>query len=146
MAHLKKAAGGQAQQFYMDIRLFAKFKTKLEKDIILSDGSKEKVQYGANIEIWADKNRHVRPYIKVPMTIFFGRGISNISCYADWLQKEGVLIKGGGGYYTLTLGDNEMKVRGDNALYKAIGENIVEIRDYIEKHGGFKLYEEDIEE
>ena len=55
MAHLKKAAGGQAQQFYMDIRLFAKFKTKLEKDIILSDGSKEKVQYGANIEIWADK-------------------------------------------------------------------------------------------
>ena len=59
-----------------------------------------------------------------------------------WFKKREFLSKA---EVIITLGDNDESC-GDNALYKAIGENIVEIRDYIEKHGGFKLYEEDIEE
>ena len=135
-----KAAGGKAQEFYTSIRLFAKKKAMLIKEVKLADGSLIKVPYGSEVELMAVKNRFTRPFIPVELVVYFGKGISNIASYVDWLTKKGFLVQGGAGYYTLTLGEKELKLRGKNDLYSAIKTNIVEIKNFVDERGGFILY------
>ena len=67
-----EAAGGNAQKFYMDIRLMMTRKDKLEKVTETIEGKKT-VPYGAHALVWAEKNRFNRPYIEGVMTILYGR-------------------------------------------------------------------------
>ena len=140
-----EAAGGNAQKFYMDIRLMMNRKDKLEKTTETMEGKKT-IPYGANVTVWADKNRHNRPYIEGVLTILFGRGISNIAAYQRALLSKGALVQGGGGYYTLTLpGSEAQKARGADGVMKLIKENMAQVKQYIEETGGFVLIEEDPE-
>ena len=69
----------------------------------------------------------------MPITIVFGKGISNLLSYKSWLPNKMIehdgeqvpmLLTRGGGYHTLTLKDgSQYSLRGDEALNKAILEN-----------------------
>lgn len=138
-----EAAGGAAQKFYMDIRLMMTRKDKLEKTVNTISG-REVVPYGANAVLWAEKNRHNRPYVQGVLTIIFGKGISNIAAYQQFLINKGVLVQGGGGYFTLTLpGGEPIKARGSDGVAKMIREHGTEIKQYIDENGGFSVIEED---
>ena len=137
-----EAAGGNAQKFYMDIRIMMSRKDKLEKVTETLEGKKT-VPYGANAIVWAEKNRYNRPYLEGVLTILFGRGISNLAAYQRYLLSKGLLVQGGGGYYTLTLpGAEPIKARGNDGVMKAVKDNLAIIKQYVDDNGGFNLLDE----
>lgn len=137
-----EAAGGNAQKFYMDIRLMMNRKDKLEKTTETLEGKKT-VPYGANALVWAEKNRYNRPFLEGVLTILFGRGISNLAAYQRFLMSKGALVQGGAGYYTLTLpGKEPIKARGSDGVMKVIKENISDIKKFVDDNGGFVLIDE----
>ena len=136
-----KAAGGEAQEFGMDIRLMFTKNQSLERQTEGLEGKKA-VPYGANINVYADKNRYNRPNIVGVMTVIYGKGISNISAYQRILEKKGLLTKAGS-WYELAIPDQEpLKGQGTTGIMKVIKDNIEMIAEYIESVGGFALIEE----
>lgn len=141
-----EAAGGNAQKFYMDIRIIMSRKDKLEKTIETLEGKKV-VPYGANVVVMAEKNRHNRPYLEGVITVLFGKGISNIAAYQRILMSKDIVTLGGAGYYTMTLPDKEpIKARGADGIAKVIKDNLADIKKYIQDSGGINLIQEDKEE
>lgn len=135
----KISTGGSAVEFYPDIRL------RLEKPQPIYQNKKnnltgevEKQQIGCTASIYAFKNKLAAGKIKVPISILYGLGISNLYSYKAWLpnkmveyegQEVPMLVTRGGGYSTLTLkSGKQMVVRGDDALNEAIAANFEEIR------------------
>lgn len=136
----KISTGGAAIEFYPDIRL------KLEKPVAIYQnklnnltGEVEKQQIGCTATIWAYKNKLAPGKIKVPISIIFGRGISNLYSYRLWLPNKNVIYEGkevpmlqvkGGGYNILTLKDGrQFNARGEDALVELIKEHFDEIRN-----------------
>lgn len=135
----KVSTGGAAVEFFPDIRL------RLEKPVPIYQNKKnnltgevEKQQIGCTATIFAYKNKLAPGKIKVPISIIFGLGISNLYSYKAWLPNKKVMFEGneipmlvtkGGGYSTLTLkSGKQVNVRGEDALNEAIAENFEEIR------------------
>ena len=137
-----KAAGGNAQKFFSDIRLRMGEKKKLEKTENTLEGEK-KIPYGAHVGLWAIKNRYERPYIEATMTVIYGKGISNVSAYYRWLIKSGLIKKKGAGWYEIYMGkedgEDPEKVRGEESLKKWVKENMDNVKEYIKEEGGFLL-------
>lgn len=135
----KISTGGAAVEFYPDIRL------RLEKPQPVYQNKKnnltsevEKQQIGCTASIYAFKNKLAPGKIKVPITIVFGRGISNLLSYKSWLPNKMVTYEGeevpmlqvkGGGYNLLTLKDGtQYTARGEDALVMLIKDHFDEIR------------------
>lgn len=136
----KISTGGAAIEFYPDIRL------RLEKPQPIYQNKKnnltgevEKQQVGCTASIWAFKSKLGPGKIKVPITIVFGKGISNLLSYRQWLPNKMVknqqdvevpmLVTKGGGFNTLTLKDGtEYTARGEDALIELIKQHFDEIR------------------
>lgn len=136
-------AGGNAQKYYMDIRLLLNKHSDLEKEIDSVEG-KQKVIHGANINIYADKNRFYKPFVTGVITVIYGKGVSNISAYQRVLNSRGVLAMSGNGYYTLSLPDREeIKVRGQEEIHRTLSEHLDEVKEYIQNTGGIKILLED---
>lgn len=133
-----EAAGGSAQKFYMDIRMQMRSLKKLEKTEQTADGT-QTVPYGSENSIWAVKNRFARPFIPLPLTVLFGRGVSNFAAYNKWLANKGYIKQGGGGYFTITLNGEEYKVRGTAQVDMWIKEHLKEIKELVNSEGGFQL-------
>lgn len=136
-----EAAGGSAQKFYMDIRLQMRCIKKLEKAVQTADGT-QTVPYGAENSVWAIKNRFARPFIPLPLTVLFGKGISNFAAYNKWLTNKGYIKQGGGGYFTINFNGEEYKVRGTVAVDGWVKEHLKEIKEAVAQEGGFKLLQE----
>ena len=74
----------------------------------------------------------------MPITIVYGKGISNLYSYLSWLPNKKVMFEGqevpmlvrkGGGYNTLTLKNGQQyNARGDDALEALVREHFAEIR------------------
>ena len=135
------AAGGNAQKFYMDVRLQMIKRTKLEKKMITMEGEKL-VEYGSEVAVMAKKNRYNKPMIEGVMTIIYGKGVSNFAAYIKWLTAKGFIKLGGGGWYTITFNNEEEKVRGQQGLNGWVKSNISEVKRYIDENGGFLLVTE----
>lgn len=76
-----KSSGGQAVKFFPDVRLFMK-RVKIIKDKQkLVFGESEDATIGAETTIEATKSRLGQGFIKYPMTIYFGKGVSNLAAY-----------------------------------------------------------------
>lgn len=134
----KISTGGAAVEFFPDIRL------RLEKPQALYQNKKnnltgevEKQQVGSTATIYAYKNKLAPGKIKVPITIVFGRGISNLLSYKQWLPNKKIEFEGemipvlqqkAGGYNILTIGDEQFNARGEDALINLIQEHFDEIR------------------
>jgi hypothetical protein len=136
----KISTGGSAIEFFPDIRL------RLEKPQLIYQtkknnltGEEEKQPIGNTAIIYAYKNKLAPGKIKVPISILFGLGISNLYSYKAWLPNKMVeyegsevpmLVTRGGGYATLTLkSGKQISVRGEDALNEAIAANFEEIRN-----------------
>lgn len=140
-----EAAGGNAQKFFMDIRLCMQVDEKLKKTVDTLEGKKS-VPYGANVKVWAEKNRHNRPYIEGVMTVLFGKGVSNIMAYQRFLTKDGALRMKGAGFYELEIpGLGIIKARGPAGASDAIKTNMAAVKSYIDEKGGFLFVAEEDE-
>ena len=132
-------AGGQALRFYPDIRLRMKkaFKGTLEREEKTSNGL-QKVPFGAVCDIWAEKNRHMRPKIPLSLTIIFGKGISNEFAYAQWLLNQGFIIKTGS-WFNIKFNDHDEKFQGMDKIVEWVTTNRNEVKEFINSNGGYKL-------
>lgn len=142
------SAGGNALRFFMDIRLRMAVDKELVKATDTIEGRKS-VPYGADVKVWALKNRYAPPFVEGIITVFFGKGISNISSYIRWMKnhecldskgkKVKMITQGNAGYYTIYLDGQEHKTRGESGLLDFVKNNIKSIKEYVNKNGGFKL-------
>ena len=132
-------AGGLAQQYYHDIRLRMRKKSALTKTVQTTEG-KQSVEYGAENELWATKNRHAAPFVKGIITVIFGKGVSNLAAYQRKLMSDKVLTMAGAGFWTLSLPDMEpQKARGSDGVTELIKRNLPAVKEYVDSHGGFSL-------
>ena len=139
-ASVKKSTGGAGIEYFPDIRL------RLEKPQPIYQNKKnnltgetEKQQIGCIASIYAYKNKLAAGKIKVPISIIFGRGISNLYSYKLWLPNKTVEHDGqtvpmlevrGGGYNVLTLKDgSQYTARGEDALIELIKNHFDEIKN-----------------
>ncbi len=131
-------AGGQALKFYPDIRIMMKEARggKLEKDEDTISG-KVKVPYGSINEIWCIKSRYSRPFVPLKFTVIYGKGVSNLYAYKDFLESYGKITKAGG-WYSIDLGETA-KVQGINKVLDWIRDNKEAVQEFIDSEGGFKL-------
>jgi RecA/RadA recombinase len=81
-----KSTGGQAAKFFPDVRLFMKRKDKILDNATLLTGNTDKAVIGANVTIEATKSRQGIGFVPYPMTIYFGRGVSNLAAYQVLLE------------------------------------------------------------
>lgn len=88
-----KSSGGQAVKFFPDVRLFMKLKDKLYDKRELLTGVAQ-IPVGANTTIEAHKSRLGLGYIPYPMTVYFGKGISNLNAYLELLPNIKVDVLG----------------------------------------------------
>ena len=132
-------AGGHALKFYPDIRIIMKkaYQGTLEREEDTAVG-KQKVPFGAICTIWTEKNRYARPKIPLNLAIIYGRGISNSFAYADFLMYKGA-IKKTGSWFNIKFGDFNEKAQGINKVIDWIEEHRVEVREFINSNGGYKL-------
>lgn len=139
----KESTGGQAVKFYPDVRLFMKVKEKIqdEKDLIIG---KQKIPIGANCTIEAKKSRVGPGYIPYPITIYYGKGASNLTAYSNLLPTikingKPILKQLSTVSYELTLNGNKYSTsKGKNGLTALITEHYEElvpiIDDYLESY------------
>lgn len=132
------AAGGNAQQFYMDIRIQMRQKKKLEQTVTTAEG-KQSIPYGSENEVMTVKNKWARPFIPLTCTVIFGKGVSNNAAYRSWLIATNRLTMKGAGFYTLTLPSGEYKARGVPETDALIKQNMKEIKELINSEGGWHL-------
>lgn len=107
----------------------------------MTASGKQAVPYGSEATVWTIKNRYARPFVPLDITVLFGRGVSNIASYRDWLIRNELIVQGGGGYFTIKVDGGEEKVRGYAAVDSWVGENIKKVKEIIQEGGGFELVE-----
>lgn len=128
----EEPAGGNAQQFTMDIRLQMK---SISAQKIMSAEDKDQ-QIGSINEIWAIKNRYCAPFKRYNVKLMFGFGIDEKQEYAKWLIDNGVTELKGGGNYTVMWKGKELKFKGVSVYEQWIKDNEDEISEFIEENGG----------
>lgn len=138
-----KSSGGQAVKFFPDIRLFMKLKSKFSDKVNLLTGEAD-VPVGAHTTIEAHKSRLGLGYIPYPMTVFFGRGISDLYAYLDLLPNIKVLVDGkevplldkvSSVSYVLHLPTGDVKTsKGQSGLLTLIAENFDSLKPIVESH------------
>ena len=144
----KGSAGGNAFEHYMDIRFEMSIATKMERTekTMLGD---ETLVYGHEVNIWAFKNRLVRHDVKVRLPIVFGKGVSMLMLYADYLNHLGI-IKQAGSYFKIDFGESAsvdaINVQGRVGLYNWVRENMDFVGEYFKNNDLFYLIDESKEE
>jgi RecA/RadA recombinase len=115
------AAGGKATQFYSDIRFTVMGNINVNSSSTL-DGGRDYIA-GKSGYLIAEKIRHAPPLVKIPVTILFGKGLSNVQALCDYAQWRGI-VTGLGGWYTCTLGgEHADRIQGKNDLLNWIKNN-----------------------
>lgn len=130
--------GGQAVKFYPDCSLFMNRKDELCDKRDLLTGTQE-VPIGANTFIKATKSRLGLSKIPYPMTVYFGKGVSNLASYESLLPNltldDGttILNKVSSVSYVLTLPSGEYKTsKGHNGLLELLVEHYDEIEKIVD--------------
>lgn len=122
------AANSEASGHLSDIRLSMRGAKKLvTKDAGLQGAQKV---VGTRGWIFAEKSRHSEPDVKIPISILFGQGVSNITAMREFLLWDTTkLQQGGAGWYTARLGGQEQRVQGLPAIHDVIKQHQPEILD-----------------
>ena len=128
----KESTGGQAVKYYPDVRLFMKVKEKIKDKKELIIGTQE-IPIGANCTIEAKKSRVGLGYIPYPITIYYGKGVSNLVAYESLLPAikingKPVLKQVSKVSYELNLnGKKYNTTKGKNGLHELIADHFEEI-------------------
>lgn len=136
-----ETAGGYASRFFADVRLMLKAEKTLVKKMETMEGEKD-VAYGANVRVYATKNRFITPNVEGIMTIHYGKGVSNIAAYSRWLVQKGIMDLRANGWCIINWKGGEERVRGVAEMNEWVARNAEEIKAYIEENGGFTLFRE----
>ena len=135
-------AGGNALKFYADYRILMKKaypNGTLGKEEETVKGT-VKIPYGAINEVWCEKSRYTRPFVPLSLAVIFGKGISNIYSYKEFLESKGVVSKNGS-WYSIDIGDKgeQYKCQGEQGILEWIGKNKKIVVDFIDSCGGYSL-------
>lgn len=128
----EEPAGGNAQQFAMDIRI----KMGIQSQGRIFSAEDKKQQIGMYNEIWAIKNKYCAPFKRYNIKMMLGTGVDESQDYAKWLIDNGVAVVKTGGNYTVTWGGKELKIKGVQAFEQWIKDNENEVSAFIESNGG----------
>ena len=136
----QKSTGGKAVEYFPDVRLYMKVKEKINEKRQLLIGEQE-VQIGAAGYIMAKKSRLGLGRIPFPITVYFGKGISNIQAYAELLPtikvdgNKHALEKTSTVTYELNLPTvHEKTSGGKSGLYILIHDYYNQIEEYVDKY------------
>lgn len=135
------AAGGEGSKFYSEIRASMRGAKKIMSQQVGADGAQRHV--GTQAWLFAEKDRHAAPLVKIPVTILFGAGHSSLASMKEFLLWDQSLLTGGGaGWYTSYLGGVEKKVQGTGALNSILREtqNQTQILDLFYSQRGKDYY------
>lgn len=140
-----KSTGGQSVTYYPDVRLFMKVKSKLmdKRDLLIGNDVETKI--GANCTIEAHKSRLGAGFIPYPITLYFGKGVSNLAAYVAMLPKlknskgHKVLEQVSSVTYRLHLDSGDYSTsKGKAGLDKLVVENGEEVaklcNDYVDTY------------
>lgn len=145
----QESTGGNAMLFYPDARLRLQPIQGVYRTRTTINGI-EKVLVGREVSLEAIKNKMGYGQIKIPLTILFGVGISNIATYIQWMPnkmimhegKEVPMMKQGGAWFTITLPSGEYKVNGQEKLTYFVKEHYEEIASCFGEED-FKIMKDD---
>lgn len=145
----QESTGGLAMQFYPDARLKLTPIQGVYRNRTTINGT-EKVLIGREVGLEAAKNKMGFGQIKVPLTVLFGVGISNIATYIQWMpnktimfeEKEIPMLKQGGAWYTITLPSGQYKVNGQDKLNNFVKEHYEEISSCFDE-SDFRIMQDD---
>jgi len=143
------ASGGNAIKHMASAEIWGKRKAWIGEDNVTEKVKKEDA-IGALVEFSTTKNRLGLPFRKVMFPIFFGKGVSNLWVYKDWLianewldKASGELIpyiKVSGSWFQIELpGIVSQKVQGGDKVNDFIKQYAEEIGKIIEESGGVAL-------
>lgn len=132
------SAGGSAQKFYQDIRIYMRTSKKLERVAETING-RETIQIGSETTIVAKKNRYNKPFVEGNAYVIFGKGISNIQSYTDWLINNDIVYQKGSWYYIEFKDYEKVSLQGINKVNAWVKAHSKEVREYIDANGGFLL-------
>lgn len=111
------AAGGNALKFYADGRFHIRRLKTLEKKI---DG--DDVPYGSDCMIEVTAKNRISSWRKVPITVLFGLGVSNVAYLQEKLIGAGYITQSSA-YFKVKTDKLDETVRGREALLNLIKGN-----------------------
>jgi len=120
-----KAAGGVALEFYPDIRVDMSLASWIEEE---SGGVKRKI--GADITAECPKNKVTMPFVKTIISVFFGRGISNIRAFTFLLQEEGAMTQNKS-YYYIDMNGMKETCQGRRQVEEWVIKNEIAVIDFL---------------
>lgn len=140
MVASKDSGGGFAARHTPDVRLFMEKGPKYVDERVGLSGDKEKIEYGNEARLYAEKNRNAPPFIKVPCPIVYGMGMKN-TLYLEIVLKNNGVIKSAGPYYKIYLDpDKEPEtVQGKANLLPWISNHLDECIALVKKNGWSEL-------
>ncbi|MCF7926843.1 MAG: DNA recombination/repair protein RecA [Candidatus Izimaplasma sp.] len=134
------ASGGNALKHIASAELWGKRKKWI--DNVFSTTTYKSKAIGAYVEFTTNKNRLCNPFTKVNIPIFFGRGVSNLWMFKEWLEnnsfenedgKEIPYLKDSNSWFQFNLPFLDKKVHGINKLYDLMHEHFKKIKSFIEE-------------
>jgi RecA/RadA recombinase len=118
----EKAEGGYANKFFCMVQATIRGDAKVPD--IVSGGEKKIV--GKQGYLTCPKNRIVSPGVKIPLQIFFGKGVSNIFSLTHYLTWKGA-FEGKGAYFDITFSGTTERVSGKGGKHTWVKEHQVEV-------------------
>lgn len=82
---------------------------------------------GAVHFLWAEKNKHEVPFIKVNFPVIYGQEISNLEYLKRLIVDKKLYTKNGASWYS-SIGGIECKINGKEEMFKFIEENYDKLR------------------
>jgi len=146
------ATGGRAIKHATSVEIWGKRKGWIMEDFSISKAAKDRENaIGASVLFTTYKNRLSKPFMSVSIPIFFGKGVSNKWAYKEWLEENEWIdevtaevipfIQKKGSWFNLSLPNGiKKKVQGDSKVWEFVNENYEYIKEYVDTHGGFKLF------
>jgi recombination protein RecA len=135
-----KTASPQALMHACDVILHITTSNSKDRAIydmaVTPDGIKE-TKVGATHYLWAEKNKHAMPNIKVNFPVKYGQEISNFE-YLMRLLKDKGLIKRGGSWIKEVAG-TEVSLQGEAALIEYVEQNYDALREQLFNSGAYDL-------
>ncbi len=140
-----KSTGGRVSKHMASAELWGRRKAFIGEGNV-TEGVKKEEAIGALLELSTTKNRLGLPFRKVILPIFFGKGVSNLWAYKDWLSQNewsdpdtaevhGCIVKSGS-WYQITLPFVTQKVQGENAVWKLLLDHGEQVKAFVEKESG----------
>lgn len=106
-------------------------------DVRETANGKVDAKVGAVHYLWAEKNKHAIPNIKVNFPVKYGLEVSNME-YMKRLLKDKKLIERGGSWIKSVAGI-PVQVQGENGLNEYLDQNFDDVRQHLFEQGAYDL-------